>query len=91
MDNKFEDRLFNCFNSFTVVLYWLAILYKLSPLFTMYVFVPDGVGVAVFVGNTSVCPILSVLDVKLLIFFSSFTVVLNFLAILHKLSPFWTV
>ena len=56
--------LFNAFNSSSDKLYFLAILYKVSPLFTVYKSV---VIVSVSsLGMYRVCPIDNVLSVKLL-------------------------
>ena len=78
----FDVRLFNLFSSSTVVLNLLEIEYRLSPRCTVYV---SGVIVADGIFNN--CPTFSVFDVKLFNSFNSFTVVLNLVAILYKLSP----
>jgi len=82
MFNKFDVKLFNLFNSSTVVLKFFAIEYKLSPLFTTYVF-----SLVDVVGIFSVWPILNKFDVRLFRFFIASTLVSNFLAIEYKLSP----
>jgi len=74
--------------SFTVTLYLLAIAYNVSPFFTMYIFSSVITGCS-FIFKT--CPILSVLLVKLFNDFNSFTVILNLLAMLHNVSPLFTV
>ena len=69
-----------------VVLYSLAIEYKLSPLFTVYVVMS-----LVVDGSLSLSPIFSVLLVKLFNLLISSTVVLFDNAIEYKLSPFFTI
>ena len=66
-----------------VVLYSLAIEYKLSPLFTVYVVMS-----LVVDGSLSLSPIFSLLLVKLFNLLISSTVVLFDNAIEYKLSPF---
>ena len=86
MFNRFELRLFNSFSLFTVVLYFLAIEYRESPGFTVYVVsleVPNGIL------NTS--PIWRVLVVRLLALLIASTVTLYWPAILYKESPDLTV
>ena len=73
----------------TVVLYFCAIEYKLSPDFTIYV--SDVVVSCSCVGIFNNWPMLRMLDDKLLASFNSFTVTPNFLAMLQRLSPLWTV
>ena len=72
----------------TVVLYFLAIEYKVSPTWTICVFVEI---FSLLVGIFKICPILNVLLVKLFKFLMASTVVLYFLAIEYKVSPTWTV
>lgn len=78
-------KLLILFSSSTVVLYLLAIEYKESPFFTIYV---DSGNNAL--GIFSNCPVDRILDVKLLILFNSSTVVLLAAAIEYKVSPFLT-
>ena len=64
----------------------MAIEYKESPFFTMYV---DSGNNAL--GIFSNCPVDRILDVKLLILFNSSTVVLLAMATEYKVSPFWPI
>lgn len=79
-----------------MVLYCLAIAYKVSPDFTVYVPVVGVIDEEVppfdsKLGILNCCPILNVLLVRLFKFFIASTVVLYFFAMLHKLSPDLTV
>lgn len=85
IDNKLVVRLFKSFILSMVVLYLLAIEYKESPFFTMYV---DSGNNAL--GIFSNCPVDRILDVRLFAFFNSSTVVLLAAAIEYKVSPFLT-
>lgn len=86
IDRLFDVRLFASFRSSTVIPYLFAILYKESPLFTVYVFSgTNGLGIL------SNCPTDNMFDVKLFIFFNSSTVVPLSLAIEYKESPFFTI
>mgnify|MGYP003293784151 CR=1 FL=1 len=64
-----RDNLFISTKLFTVVLLSFAILYKLSPFFTIYI-----VSLVLF-GSFSCCPILNAVVVKLFILINSLTVV----------------
>lgn len=79
-----DVRLFFALISFTVVLNFLAILYRLSPFWTVYVF-------ELVVGIFNTWPIDNKLDDRLFNFIISFWVVLNFLAMAYRLSPLTTV
>ena len=74
---------------FTVVLYFLAMEYIVSPGFTIYVVVVDGISVGRDNGIFIFWPIDRILLVKLFNSFISFTVVLYFFAIEYKLSPYF--
>ena len=78
-------KLLILFSSSTVVLYLLAMEYKESPFFTVYV---DSGNNAL--GIFSYCPVDRILDVRLFAFFNSSTVVLLAIAIEYKVSPFLT-
>ena len=65
IDNKLVVRLFKSFILSMVVLYLLAIEYKESPFFTMYV---DSGNNAL--GIFSNCPVDRILDVRLFSFFN---------------------
>ena len=73
------------FNSSTLIPYFLAILYRLSPALTTYPISPLTSGI------TNFCPKLKLFDVKPLAFFNSSTLIPYFLAILYKLSPAFTI
>ena len=77
-------KLFLLFIESIVVLYFRAILYKLSPDCTIYVISEDLTGIL------RTIPIFNKLVFKLFIFIISLTLVLYLLAILYKLSPFFT-
>ena len=78
-------KLLILFSSSTVVLYLVAIEYKESPFLTVYV-VSGNNSLGIF----SNCPVDRILDVKLLILFSSSTVVLLAAAMEYRVSPFLT-
>ena len=77
-------KLFNFFKSSTVVLNLLAMEYSESPLFTVYIWLLE---LSWLLGMINFWLIERLLLVKLLIFFKSSTVVLNFLAIEYNESP----
>lgn len=66
----------------TVVSNSFAILYKLSPRFTVYTIYSLGFGGSFTPGITSFSPMFKRFDVKLLAAFNSDTVILNLFAIL---------
>ena len=80
-------RLFIFFIAWTVVENLLAIPYKVSPFSTVYV---DTSGY-VFSVTSRTWPICRLLEVKLFKDFSFWTVVENWLAMLYKVSPLFTV
>lgn len=84
MLNKLLVKLFTFFRFWTLILYLSAILYKLSPDFTVYVVV------VLVSGIISSWPIISVLFVRPLAFFNSSIVVLYFWATEYRLSPDFT-
>ena len=84
-------RLFNSFMLFTVVLYLFAIEYRVSPGFTIYVFVVVGDSIYSIVGIFNIWFIDKLSFIKLFNSFILFTVVLLFLAIEYRVSPFCTV
>lgn len=85
----FDSKLFKLFILSTVVLYFFAILYKLSPDTTLYVLTLELVSSVLLdeVGIFKLLPIVRLLEVRLLYAFNLSTVVLYFLAILYKVSP----
>lgn len=84
-------KLFNFIMALGVVLYLLAIEYKVSSFFTMYVVLKLGLTVIVpEFGIWRIWPTYIVFPTKSFRFTSSSIVVLFELAILHKLSPFCT-
>ena len=83
-------KLFKSFKASTVVLYFLAIEYKLSPLFTVYINIVLGLE-PLLVGILSTCPTLIVSALTLLSRASSVTDTPNWLLIPYKVSPALTV
>ena len=81
-------KLFNDFILSTVVLYLFAIPYRVSPLFTVYVFVLVS---SFSVGTFNICPTANESVVKLLIDFKLSTVVPYFWAIAYNVSPDFTI
>ena len=102
-DNIFDVILFNFFISSTEVLYFVAILYKLSPFCTIYsistligisYFSPKHSNISslkLFVLIFKTWPTLNILLDKLLSCFNTSILILLFLAIEYKESPFATV
>lgn len=86
IDKRFDERLFNLFISSTDVSNFLAMEYKLSPFWTVYV-----VSKLSFVGIFRTSPIDKRFDVRLLAFFMASTVVLYSFDILYRESPLFTV
>ncbi len=87
------NKLFAFIKSFTFMLNFLAIEYRLSPFWTLYVMLLvllSGVSV-LFSFIFKICPILNVFDVRLFNLFNSSTDRLNLCAIEYKVSPFCTV
>lgn len=91
IDKVLVVRLFCCFNFSTVVLYFFAIEYKVSPDFTVYVVNVVGISIISVSGNRSTWPMVSVLLVRLFSFFKISTVVLFWVAMRYSVSPALTV
>ena len=88
MDNVLLVKLFSSFRISTVVLLSDAILYRVSPFWTVYIFCdvsPDAVG------SFRVWPIVSALVDRLFNVFKTDTVVLYLFAIWYRVSPDLTV
>ena len=80
IDKLLVVKLFNCFNCSTVVLYFLAIAYKVYPLWIIY-FCGVVISINSVDGNFNICPIEIVFVVKLFNCFNFWTVVLFLVAI----------